>query len=66
MLTIGAFEQEGKIEQSEGKGKGQNVLKAIRGWAQSFFGCEDCKNHFLEMTFEAMPIEEKVEFIKII
>lgn len=36
------------------------ILHAIRGWVQSFFGCEDCRSHFLEMTGRALPIDEKV------
>ncbi|CAD5218701.1 unnamed protein product [Bursaphelenchus okinawaensis] len=33
-------------------------LKHIQGWVNSFFGCEDCKQHFMQMTTEKFPMTE--------
>ncbi|KAE9416511.1 hypothetical protein Angca_002586 [Angiostrongylus cantonensis] len=34
-------------------------LKAIQVWVRSFFGCEDCKNHFMNMTTKMFPMTER-------
>ncbi|GMT24926.1 hypothetical protein PFISCL1PPCAC_16223 [Pristionchus fissidentatus] len=34
-------------------------LKAIQGWVKSFFGCEHCKNHFMNMTTKLFPMNER-------
>ncbi|PAV89759.1 hypothetical protein WR25_22417 [Diploscapter pachys] len=34
-------------------------LKAIQGWVSSFFGCIDCRNHFMEMTTNKFPLTER-------
>lgn len=34
-------------------------LKAIQGWVKSFFGCEHCKNHFMNMTTKQFPMNER-------
>ncbi|KAI6170994.1 Sulfhydryl oxidase [Aphelenchoides bicaudatus] len=31
-------------------------LKAIQGWVNSFFGCQDCRMHFMEMTTQKFPM----------
>ncbi|KAI1725925.1 erv1 / alr family domain-containing protein [Ditylenchus destructor] len=33
-------------------------LKAIQGWADSFFSCSHCRTHFLKMTQEEFPMDE--------
>uniref|UniRef100_A0A914WG07 Sulfhydryl oxidase n=1 Tax=Plectus sambesii TaxID=2011161 RepID=A0A914WG07_9BILA len=41
--------------------RGLRLLHSIQGWVQSFFGCENCKEHFMDMTKRLLPMEAKVK-----
>ncbi|KAK6031649.1 Erv1 / Alr family protein [Ostertagia ostertagi] len=34
-------------------------LKSIQGWVRGFFGCQHCKNHFMNMTTNILPMTER-------
>uniref|UniRef100_A0A914CAW3 Sulfhydryl oxidase n=2 Tax=Acrobeloides nanus TaxID=290746 RepID=A0A914CAW3_9BILA len=34
-------------------------LKAIQGWVNSFFGCEHCRQHFMQMTKTIFPLNDR-------
>ncbi|CAI5448208.1 unnamed protein product [Caenorhabditis angaria] len=34
-------------------------LKSIQGWVKSYFGCEHCRNHFMHMTTQLFPLNER-------
>uniref|UniRef100_A0A915Q1B9 Sulfhydryl oxidase n=1 Tax=Setaria digitata TaxID=48799 RepID=A0A915Q1B9_9BILA len=36
-----------------------NVLFSIRGWVSYFFGCLDCRKHFLHMTTTLYPLTKR-------
>lgn len=36
-----------------------NLLYSIRGWVVNFFGCLDCREHFLHMTTTLYPLTER-------
>lgn len=35
-----------------------NLLFSIRGWIANFFGCLDCRQHFLHMTTTVYPLNK--------
>ncbi|CAJ0931382.1 unnamed protein product, partial [Mesorhabditis belari] len=34
-------------------------LKSIQGWVSSFFGCRECRDHFMAMTTTKFPMTER-------
>lgn len=34
-------------------------LKSIQGWVRGFFGCQNCKEHFMNMTTIKLPMTER-------
>uniref|UniRef100_A0A8R1TUD8 Sulfhydryl oxidase n=1 Tax=Onchocerca volvulus TaxID=6282 RepID=A0A8R1TUD8_ONCVO len=47
-MTVNAFTQELQTP--------INLLLGIRGWVANFFGCLDCRRHFLHMTSTLYPL----------
>lgn len=42
------------------------VLKAIKGYAASFFGCTECAKHFQDMVTRELPMDEWVCYFEIL
>lgn len=55
-ITVRAFRDGQKDEKFDPK----NPLLAIRGWVENFFGCENCRQHFMKMTTKSMKLEDNV------
>ncbi|KAI6188880.1 Sulfhydryl oxidase [Aphelenchoides besseyi] len=55
-LTIHTYMNTMKSPENNKKVNPLQPLKAIQGWVNSFFGCQDCKGHFMRMTTEKFPM----------
>ncbi|CAD5229762.1 unnamed protein product [Bursaphelenchus okinawaensis] len=55
-LTVHNYKNKGSEEGYDPK----DILKAIRGWVGSFFGCEHCRQHFLKMTGKNFKMDDHI------
>ncbi|CAD5233476.1 unnamed protein product [Bursaphelenchus xylophilus] len=55
-LTVSNYKNKGAEADFDPKA----VLKSIRGWVGSFFGCEHCRQHFLKMTGKSFNMDDHI------